>query len=226
MAQRENTRLWAVIWIPDTTMNRHPGVPEEDIALTSASSAGLDVNLGIHLPAAFAMRGPHERLLPAHWPNPKFLLQLLLPGGQQQTTRCISLDNELLRQLPTSWKRCAINLSNKNICKHLKLLFCMIGWCWSIQFQYHVDLLPPLMKVDGGYVFTPVCLSVSSTSQKVMDGFGQNLVDRLGAWRGRIDSILVKIWIQIWLISGIQNKLFSLAEICALLSAILVLYKM
>ena len=42
--------------------------------------------------------------------------------------------------------------------------------------------LPP--KVDGGYLFTPVCLSVclsvSTISQKVMHGFGRNLVDRLG----------------------------------------------
>ena len=43
-------------------------------------------------------------------------------------------------------------------------------------------LLPPPPKVYRGYVFTPVCLSVclsvSRTSQKAMDVFGQNLVDR------------------------------------------------
>ena len=42
-------------------------------------------------------------------------------------------------------------------------------------------------------------------SQKVVDWFGRNLVDRLGVWRGRIDLILVKIWIWIRPISGIQN---------------------
>ena len=39
----------------------------------------------------------------------------------------------------------------------------------------------------------------STISQKVVDGFGGRLVDRLGVSHGRIDSILVKIgmWIQI-----------------------------
>ena len=36
-------------------------------------------------------------------------------------------------------------------------------------------------------------------SQKVMDGLTQNLVDRFGVPRGRIDSILVKIRIQFWI---------------------------
>ena len=36
-------------------------------------------------------------------------------------------------------------------------------------------------------------------SQKVVDGSGQNLVDRLGVWQGRVDSILMKILIQIWI---------------------------
>ena len=34
-------------------------------------------------------------------------------------------------------------------------------------------------------------------SQKVVDGFRQNLVDRVCMWQGWIHSILVKIWIQI-----------------------------
>ena len=34
-------------------------------------------------------------------------------------------------------------------------------------------------------------------SQKVVDGFGLNLVDVLGVWQGRMDSILVKIRIRI-----------------------------
>ncbi len=37
----------------------------------------------------------------------------------------------------------------------------------------------------------------STISQKVVDGFGWMLVDRLGVWHGRIDSILVKIWIRL-----------------------------
>ena len=57
-------------------------------------------------------------------------------------------------------------------------------------------LLPLPLKVDRGCFH--LCLSVSRISQKVMDRFGQTLVDRLGVWLGRIDSISVKIriWIQ------------------------------
>ena len=40
-------------------------------------------------------------------------------------------------------------------------------------------------------------LIYSTTSQKVVGRFGRNLVDRLGASQGRIDSIRVKIQIQI-----------------------------
>ena len=52
-------------------------------------------------------------------------------------------------------------------------------------------------KGEGGYVFPPFCLFVYRISQKVVDEFGQNLVDRLDVSQGRIDSILVKI--QIWI---------------------------
>ena len=37
----------------------------------------------------------------------------------------------------------------------------------------------------------------SMISQKVLDGFTWNLMDRLGVWQGRIDSILMKIQIRI-----------------------------
>ena len=36
-------------------------------------------------------------------------------------------------------------------------------------------------------------------SQKVVDGFGRNLVDMLGVWKRLIDLILVKIQIWIWI---------------------------
>ena len=39
----------------------------------------------------------------------------------------------------------------------------------------------------------------SMISQKAVDRFGWNFVDTLGVWQGRIDSILVKIWIRIWI---------------------------
>ena len=41
-------------------------------------------------------------------------------------------------------------------------------------------ILPPPPKADKGNVFTPVCLFLSRICQKGMDGFGRNLVDRLG----------------------------------------------
>ena len=60
-------------------------------------------------------------------------------------------------------------------------------------------------------VYLFVCMSVcvhkasrfvtiySMISQKVVDGFRRNLVDRLGVSQRRIDSILVKIRIWIWI---------------------------
>jgi len=45
----------------------------------------------------------------------------------------------------------------------------------------------------------------STVSQKVLDGFWQNLVDELGRWQEQIDEILVKVRIQIQPISGRQN---------------------
>ena len=39
----------------------------------------------------------------------------------------------------------------------------------------------------------------STISQKVMDGFGRNLVDRCVVWQGRLVSILVNIRIRIWI---------------------------
>ena len=92
----------------------------------------------------------------------------------------------------------------------------------------------------------------STISQKVVDGFRRNLVDMLGVWPRQIDSVLVNIWIQIW-IRGLFNfqvilhhceigpkTIYSMifqkcigpdmfswirhygAEVCALLSALLV----
>ena len=61
-----------------------------------------------------------------------------------------------------------------------------------------------ITSTTGGWtLFSPlfvclfVCLFVSRISQKVVDGFGQNYVDRLSVSQERIDEILVKIQIQI-----------------------------
>jgi len=64
-----------------------------------------------------------------------------------------------------------------------------------LKFEFLFLPLPP--KVDGGDVFTPVCFFVTRISQKFIDRFWQNLVDRLGVWQGRIESILVKIGVRI-----------------------------
>ena len=53
--------------------------------------------------------------------------------------------------------------------------------------------------------FIPVCLSVCMISEKVMDGFRQNLVDRLGVWPGRIVLILVKIRFQIQILEFLTD---------------------
>ena len=45
----------------------------------------------------------------------------------------------------------------------------------DVYYYFH-----QLRWVDGGYAFSPVCLSVSSISQNFMDRFGRNLLDRLG----------------------------------------------
>ena len=46
---------------------------------------------------------------------------------------------------------------------------------------------PLPLKVEGRHVSTPVCLPVSRIPQRVMEGLGLNLVDKLGACQGRID---------------------------------------
>ena len=72
-----------------------------------------------------------------------------------------------------------------------------------------VSFWPPPLKVKE-VMFSPlsvclsvlcwfVCLFVFKITQKVVDGLGWNLVDRLGVWHGRNDSILVKLWIWIWI---------------------------
>ena len=85
---------------------------------------------------------------------------------------------------------------------------------------------PP--KVDGGYVFTPVCLFGclfvclfvclwAGYLKKVMGRLWQKLVDELGRWQEQADSILVQVWILIRpLISGIQNVNCSAWRRCAL----------
>ena len=46
--------------------------------------------------------------------------------------------------------------------------------------HFFLMLFPLLPNVEGGYVFTPVCLFLHWIFQKVVDGFAQNLVGMLG----------------------------------------------
>ena len=48
-----------------------------------------------------------------------------------------------------------------------------------------------------------VCLFVNRICQKVVGGFSRNLVDRLGVWSRQIDSILVKIGYENYLIFSV-----------------------
>ena len=71
-------------------------------------------------------------------------------------------------------------------------------------------LLPLTLKVDGGCVFTPVCLSVCLVvcEHDISKSYGRiwrKLGRQLGMWRGWIDSILVQVRIQIRPISGKQH---------------------
>ena len=70
---------------------------------------------------------------------------------------------------------------------------------WWACFNLNHQWLPSRAKVYGGYGFTLVfclsviCLSESKISQKFIDGFGQNLVDKVRY------VTLVKIQIRIWI---------------------------
>ena len=50
-----------------------------------------------------------------------------------------------------------------------------IGVISLVELFSHLD--PPPLKVDGGYVFTPVC---EQDITKNLDGFKRDLVDELG----------------------------------------------
>ena len=96
--------------------------------------------------------------------------------------------------------------------------------CFYNLFLY---FLPLPLKVDGGYVFTPVslclsvCLSVCEQNiSKSLDGFGRNLVD-IGSvtrtsqlkFNSGPNPDLAYQW-------DTQRKLINLAEVCSRLSAL------
>ena len=68
-----------------------------------------------------------------------------------------------------------------------------------------ISIFTSATEGEGDYVFTPLsvclslCLAICRISQKVVDGPGWNLVDRLGVWQRQTDSILVKIHLRIWI---------------------------
>ena len=90
------------------------------------------------------------------------------------------------------------------ICGQIQMKFC--GWVGCVTrinwFDFGEDLNPDLATI----IFWVILyhweigpkLIYSTISHKIVDGFGWNLLDSLGVWQGRNDSILVKIWIRIW----------------------------
>ena len=77
---------------------------------------------------------------------------------------------------------------------------------FQIRNNIEVIFISTSATEGGRKLYFHPCLSVClwlfvcSISQKVVDGFGLNLVDMLGVWQGRTDSILVKIQIRIRLL--------------------------
>ena len=60
-------------------------------------------------------------------------------------------------------------------------------------------MLPPPLKVDGGYIFTPVCEhDISKSYGRIRTKLGGQV--KLGVWQWIIDSILVKI--RIWILES------------------------
>ena len=77
---------------------------------------------------------------------------------------------------------------------NLKVIPCPL---YDIHFTLYliVSMLGDQSPPTG--LFFSVCLYVYRMSQKVVDGFGWNFVDRVGVWQGWTDWILVKIRIRL-----------------------------
>ena len=101
--------------------------------------------------------------------------------------------------------------------KYLKKLWTdldeICGRVWYVTrknwFDFGEDPNPdpdPIIFLSKSSPFSDRAKTIYSTiSQKVMDGFGQNLLDELVRWQEQADEILVQVRIQIRPISGIQN---------------------
>ena len=97
-------------------------------------------------------------------------------------------------------------LSNYGYCRlSLKIVN---GFGWNLVdrlgvWQGWIDLILVKIQIQMWFFFFSDSSPSSNygyctISLKVENGFGWNLVERLGVWQGRIDSILVKIPIQMW----------------------------
>ena len=65
--------------------------------------------------------------------------------------------------------------------------------CLDLGEDLDLDLTTRFFKSDYSPSRDMAKLIYNITSQKVVDGFGQNFVDTLGVQQGRSDSIFVKI---------------------------------
>ena len=90
---------------------------------------------------------------------------------------------------------CPCGFENKSLWKHVGPCNCGVFWIWLVaRFDcYFISVYCLCHQRWVNVMFSPlsVCLPVNRISQKVMDRFGRNLVDTLGA---RDKDEMIRFW--------------------------------